>query len=149
MVNPILGCFICDEKHCGRMTQPLNWHTFTLPVRICSHNAEGATVQASFALGHARAAQASLISGWGPVTPRLVLSLYFVISPVVCLRLSWLQSVQSGSLEVSSLSTDVCGPKGCSVSLCSSSSSPCRQQSLSCMLEAQGQCLVSPSNLLW
>lgn len=66
------------------MTQPLNWHTFALPVRICSYNAEGATVQAGFALGHARAARTSLITGWGPMTPCLILLLDFVICLVVC-----------------------------------------------------------------
>lgn len=103
------------------MRQPLNWHTFILPVQICSYNAEGVTVQASFTLGHTQAAQATLNSGWGPLSPHLLLSLYFMICPVVRSRLSLLKPVQlGGGLEVSSLSTDVHGPKGCYVSLHSS-----------------------------
>lgn len=99
------------------MTLPLNWHTFALPVRICPHNAGGATVQASLARGHARAAQASLSSGWEPGTPHLILSLYFVTYPVGCSRRSPLRSARSGRLEVSSLGVAECGPQGCYVGL--------------------------------
>lgn len=99
------------------MTLALNWHTFALPVRICAHNAGGATVQASLAWGHTWAAQASLSLGWEPGTPHLTLSLYFVTCPVGCSRWSPLRSVQSGCLDVSSLGVAECGPQGCNVGL--------------------------------
>lgn len=117
MVNPILGCFISDENPCGHMTLALNWHTFALPVHICAHNAGGATVLASLTWGHAQAAQAFLSSGWGPRAPLLIPSLDFVTCPVGCSRRSPLRSVQSGCLEVSSLSIAECGLQGCYVGL--------------------------------
>lgn len=125
MVNPILGCFICDEKHCGHMTLPLNWHTFALPVRICPHNAGGATVQASLVWGHA---QASLSSGWGPGTPHLTLTLYFVTCPVGCSRRSPLRSCAVRvvwKFPVSALLN--VDPKDVVLAF------PCRHQSLLCM----------------